>query len=271
MKNTGFTLVELVLVMVVMGILAATVAVFIAPAVDAYTDSRRRAGLTDTADTALRRIAQDIRRAVPNSVIRHGETCIQLVPTMGGGRYRMATDPDAASEWLDMSAQDTLFDILTPLEKLPAANDWVVVDNQNGSDVYTGRNREQLKQITALKDSDNKDIYRVELKAGKQFSPGYDAGRFLFVADSEQSVFYNCVIPASGATGRLYRTTAAFGAPASTCSSTGALLAADVDSCVFTYEAGATQQSGMVWLTLQLQRDGERITLVHGAHVDNVP
>ena len=69
----GFTLLEAVLVIVITGIIAAIVAVFIKLPVDSYLDSARRAELTDVADTAVRRMARDIHLALPNSVRNPGD------------------------------------------------------------------------------------------------------------------------------------------------------------------------------------------------------
>lgn len=74
----------------------------------------------------------------------------------------------------------------------------------------------------------------------------------------------------------LYRTVTAFGddQAASCAATTGAVVAAaDVVNCTFVYDPnqGATQQSGFVWMRLQLSRSGESVTLAHGVHVDNVP
>ena len=54
----GFTLIEAIMVIVITGILAGMVAVFIRAPIDAYVDSARRADLTDVADTAVRRVAR---------------------------------------------------------------------------------------------------------------------------------------------------------------------------------------------------------------------
>src|SRR5476651_2446945 len=74
----GFTLLEMIVVMVIMGIIGAMVAVFMAKPVASYVDSARRAELSDIADTALRRIVRDLRLALPNSV---------RVITVGGVTY----------------------------------------------------------------------------------------------------------------------------------------------------------------------------------------
>lgn len=280
MTARGFTIVELVMVIAITGLVAASVAVFLKPALDGYFDTRRRADLADMADTALQRMGQDIRRAVPNSVRSVSATCFQLVPTIAGGRYRMASDTindaptplpclpsDTCSAPLDTSAASTVFDVLSPLTILPAVGDHVVIDNQNADDVFTGTNRGAITALaTPARPADG--LHRITV-AGTQFPSGYDGGRFMAVADGEQTVFYSCVGNV------LYRTVAAFGAnQTTTCAATtGAVLASDVAGCTFVYDPshGATQQSGFVWMRIQLSRSGESVILSHGVHVDNVP
>ncbi|TAN77825.1 MAG: type II secretion system protein, partial [Gallionella sp.] len=58
----------MVMVIVITGIIGSMVAVFIKAPVQQYFDVARRADMTDTADTALRRITRDLRLALPNSV-----------------------------------------------------------------------------------------------------------------------------------------------------------------------------------------------------------
>lgn len=278
MRLRGFTLVELVMVIMITGIIAGSVTIFLKPAMDAYFDTRRRAELADMADTALRRMSQDIRRAVPNSVNPVSSTCFQLVPTTTGGRFRLAYDsvndtplpmpctPSATcSASLDPSRATTVFDVLSPLSTVPAQNDWVVVDNQNGADVYNGTNRGQISTTpTVPRPSDG--LLRIAI-GSTQFPNGYDGGRFVVVANAEQVVTYTCDV----ASRTLYRRVAGFGSV--DCSAGGAVVATDVESCTFVYNPnqGATQQSGFVWLRLELRRSGESVTLAHGVHVDNVP
>ena len=280
MRTRGFTLLELVMVIMITGILAATLTLFLKPTIDGYFDSRRRADLTDMADTALRRMAKDIRGAVPNSVNSVSANCFQLVPTIAGGRYRMASDtandtpaplpcaPSATcSAPLDATRATTVFDVLSPMATVPAQNDWVVIGNQNAGDVYAGANRAQIVAAPATPRSGD-GLHRITV-AGTQFPSGYDGGRFVVVPNAEQTVFYSCTNQT------LYRTAANFNAaPAALCAATsGAVVATDVANCTFVYNPnqGATQQSGFVWMRLELSRAGESVALAHGVHVDNVP
>ena len=61
-------MIEMVMVIVIMGVIGGMVAVFLKSPIDAYTDSGRRAALTDMADTSARRMARDISKALPNSI-----------------------------------------------------------------------------------------------------------------------------------------------------------------------------------------------------------
>lgn len=287
----GFTLVELIVVIVITGIIAATIAVFVRPALDAYTDTRSRADLSDQADTALRRIVRDVRQAVPNSIRMPNAQCFEVVPSTGGGRYRQG--PDTANDsppgcdspsstcaaYIDPARSVTTFDTLTEPVHTPAVGDWVVINNQNSNDVYEGNNR---SAITAV---DTPSALQGKLRLSVtpfSISPGYGAGRFQIVANSQQAVFYICsgadgTLDGSGnGKGTLYRLKRSFNAtyPAS-CPAVGSadVLATRVRSCTFVYDPnqGATQQSGFLWMSLELARNGETASLAMGAHVMNVP
>ena len=67
-SQCGFTLIELIMVIVIMGVVGGMVSVFMKGPIDAYISGGRRAALTDTADTTVRRMARDLHKALPNSL-----------------------------------------------------------------------------------------------------------------------------------------------------------------------------------------------------------
>lgn len=290
--RTGFTLIELVIVIALTGILAATLVIFFRPTVDGYFDARRRAGLSDTADAALRAMAREVRSAVPNSIRQPDTRCFELLPTIAGGRYRMAPDTardtgctgSACSMPLDTTQPSTGFDILTPLSTLPAAGDWVVIANHNANDAYQGSNRAAITSVNTFTatSSPTLDIgaHRITFPS-TQFPAGYDGGRFSIVPDNggNPAVFYVCDQPGladGNGTGTLFRLSRPFNpaypgaCPAVT---SAAVVATNVSNCRFTYSptASVTQQNGFVTMLLELTRGGETVALSLGAHVDNVP
>lgn len=275
----GFTLVEMVIVIVITGVIAVALALFLRPALDTYFSSSSRAALADDADTALRRLLRDVRSAVPNSVRIPNDQCLELVPTIAGGRLRMGPDlvndvssgcsPGAnCAAGLDPSQPSSTLDVLTPFNTMPSVGDFLVLGNQNANDVYSGVNRAAITGISTPAATQGK--HRLSI-ASTQFPPGFDSGRFSVVAASEKAVFYICN---GGALWRLsnYGFNAAY--PSSCPSVAGAKrVASGLSSCSFVYDPnpGASPQFGYVWVQLQLTRNGENSTITGGAHVVNAP
>jgi MSHA biogenesis protein MshO len=287
----GFTMIELTMVIVIMGVLAVTLTFFLRPAIDNYVAGANRADLSDQADVALRRLLRDVRLAVPNSVRTPGSQCVELVPTSGGGRLRMGPDsvndvspgcaPGAScAAPLDTSQATTVVDVLTPLSAVPATGDWLVLGNQNPNDVYAGVNRAAITGVSTPAATQGK--HRLAI-ASTQFPGGYDSGRFSIVPNAQKAVFYACsgadgTLDASGnGKGTLYRlSNYGFNSsyPAGCPSTAGAdVVATQVKSCTFVYDPnpGATQQFGFVWIDLELARNNETVGLAVGAHVANAP
>ena len=287
----GFTMIELVMVIVIMGLIAATLTVFFRPAMSSYLASRARADLTDQAETAIRRMVRDVRVAVPNSVRSPGSQCFEVIPTSTGGRYRSEPDTvnDAASctsttcsAPLDTTQASTVFDVLSPLSATPAVGDWVVVGNQNPADVYAGTNRGAVTATVVASPNAAFGRHRITL-ASTQFPIGYNSGRFSIVPNAQRAVFYVCsgadgTLDASGSgKGTLFRLmdygfNAAY--PSACPATTGAaVLATRLRSCTFVYDPnqGATQQNGFVWMQLEVARNNESAHLAIGAHASNVP
>ena len=275
----GFSLVELILVIVLIGIIGGVLTLQLAPAIQSYLLISQRAGLTSQADTALRRITTEVRAAVPNSLRLNNAQCLDFVPTRDGGRYRMGPDT-ARTDTVHINEAETgaAFDVLTPLNALPLENDAIVIGNRSPADVYSGANVGTVDNATGPSPSAQAGISRIVLEAPIQIPSGYDGGRFVVVPDGQRVVTYLCTqgMDASGnGAGRLVRFARnTFAAPPLCTAPAGAaLVATRVSDCSFVVYAnqGATQDSGYVQLQLTLTERGDSVPLTIGAHIDNLP
>ena len=286
-SRAGFTLVELIVVIVLTGILAGGMVMYFKPAIENYLAVQRRSTLSNLADGAVRTINTEIRTAVPNSIrLIGGDQCVEFVPTSDGGRYRMGPDtvndalPGATpSAFIDTSTAVTQFDVLSQFTSRPVVGDHVVIGNQTAGDVYAGSNR---ALISAVGDAPaGLGTLRITLAAAQQFPIGYDGGRFVIVPKAKEAVIYRCVdvgIDSATGTGKgtLVRYSRYGFNPAGICPPAGMVtstLATKVSSCSFTYNPneGATQQSGYLQVQLGLSQNSETATLSFGSHVDNMP
>lgn len=270
----GFTLVEAVIVISITGIIAAAVAVFIRMPVQGYIDSAARAALSDEADTTLRRMARDIRLALPNSIrIDTSGVYLELLLTASGGRYLAEEDDPTAGQILDFNNTGTLtFDVVSTTPTIAARNSIVVYNLGPGLDpanAYcasaTGcNNRAVVSSIAASPDVPN--ATRVTLLANPfpsaLRSPSY---RFQVVTTP---VTYGC---AGGTLTRYWDYT--ISASQNTPPSDGqhAVLATNVN-CTFSY-ARANERSGLVGLgvTMTGKGDAGAVSLFQQVHVDNTP
>lgn len=275
-RAAGFTLVELILVIVLIGIIGGVLTLQLKPAIQSYLLVKQRAAMSNQADSALRRIVTDVRSAVPNSLRLSSDTCLELVPTGDGGRFRTAPHtgtPAAASAYLDDIDARSEFDVLTPLSYAPVAGDAIVIGNQNPDDVYGGANVAIVAQTDAAPDN-AVGRHRIKLAGAFRLPPGYTGGRFV-VVPGDRKIVYTCQFKEPGV-GTLYRFSAArSAAPSCTLPANAAMVTEEdkVAGCAFSYSPGqgATQESGYIQLQLTLRDKGESVPLTVGAHVDNVP
>ena len=284
----GFTLVEAIVVIVIIGIIGAIVAVFIKAPVQGYADSVARAEASDEADLALRRMAREIRLALPNSVRVNGDgSAIEFLLTKTGGRYLAVEDGATSGKPLDfVDANKRDFTVVGGLQAPVAAGDYVVVYNLGPgmapADAYgfgtADRNIARVTDAAAAGAAELKLADNPFARDAAMPSPG---SRFHVVSTP---VTFRC--EAKG--GRLVLTRyAGYGIRAGiddamTGTPGTAVLARRLAGCanLFNYGVGdeaELRRSALVLLALELQLPGAagatdgRVRLVHQVHVDNTP
>lgn len=300
-NQSGFTLVEMIIVMVITGIIGGMVAIFLNAPVKQYTDSARRAELTDIADTAFQRMLRDIRTAVPNSVrINAGNTTyIEFIPTKAGGRYRAndvggtlcaAVTGNTNGDALSFTAADTCFAIIGPAISFSSAGDWIVVGStqSNGQLPYQNTSAGVLRSYAGSPGA--QQIVKLTSASPSEFPPSaaLASQRFQVVDGATEAVTYACVnkqlmrywnygfLPGTTPPAPPITTSQPIQNPVS--APLSAMLASNVTYCNFDYSAVNTvnQRDGLVGITLQITEtdesgNPETVSLYEEVHVNNAP
>lgn len=305
MKNLsprGFTLIELVIVIVITGVIAGIIALFIRAPVEGYADSAARAELTDAADTALRRIARDVRLALPNSIRTtanaNGDVYLELLLTKTGGRYLSDDDGAAgAKPVLDFAnVANTTFYVVGAMpagRQAVAVNDRIVVYNLGPgfmpADAYDCSLRCNRARVTAVNTAAktitlaaNPFAQQAVADATAYPIPTVMASPFkrfqvvstpvTYVCSQGQLIrYWNYAISAVQPTTVAALTTAEAVGPAPA----RARLANNVPACAFSYGGVANTRSGLVGMRIDMQNPATpragTVSLFQQVHVDNTP
>ena len=283
-RDKGFTLVELVVVIVLSSIVVSFMAMFIAGPVQSYTDQARRGELVDLAEGALRRVARDIRRALPNSVritSAGSVIALEMLNTVDGVRYREQPPPNDPDKQLDFAGADGAFNsvgtftgIAKPFTSIshylsvynvgvPGANAYELAN------VITPPGTQIDIDADATPGEDN-----ISMSPPFQFAYG-SPGQRVFLLDGPVS--YLCDLN----NGTLKRYSGySISVSQSDRDSAGELIAAgavdtlvsnQLASCNIAYVPGTSQRAGLVSLQFSVAADGETVSLLHQVHVSNVP
>ncbi len=129
-RNAGFTMVELVMVIVIAGILGVGVTSFVTQSVSGYVDTARRQSLAETGLVASEKITRELRAALPGSIrVFAGMTgqCLEFIPIRAGSTYETAPiTPDPAA---------------TSLVAVPVGQEttgYLVINPQAAANLYAG-------------------------------------------------------------------------------------------------------------------------------------
>lgn len=124
-RGRGFTLVELVMVILLLGVMATFSSQFIGIGTQIYGDASRREQLMSDARFAMERLNRELRDAVPGSVQVEASdsgipgACLRFWPIVTVNRYLSLNKPVAGRFELTLVASSA--------SELPADEDWAVV------------------------------------------------------------------------------------------------------------------------------------------------
>jgi MSHA biogenesis protein MshO len=277
----GFTLIELVMVIVLLGVMAGVLTPFILSAMEAYTASRARADLVAKGRLALERMAREVRRAVPNSlsVVDSGNG-IEFAHSCGGGRYVEQFDSyggafsknnyrfktNANRSYLYVVGNNAMTGLATDC----AATDTLVIGNYSPADLQGGDTRVSLAGIadTTLA-SDGTDYGQLlSYSSGHQFLTA-SPGKHFTIADKVIEVGR-----LSGDATLRWHSVSGFGDYnlGADWDASDPILVNGVSSVNFAYTPGSVATNGILRIDLLLSATGgETIRLYHEVQIRNAP
>lgn len=291
-RDRGFTLLEMIVTIVIAGIVAGMLSIFIVKPIQGHTDLSRRAALVDAAENALRRMARDLRLALPNSVRVTNSTggfALELLPIIDGGKY---TTTGATSVKINLQGDfDADFDNLGCFQDItPGAYSTyrIVINNLGtpGFDAYAGTTINKQGKTAGVITSVGLTItitnnlgascptvgdQHIHLSADHAFLDSSPQNRF-FVVD--KPVTYLCD-KTSGTLTRYADYPVQASQPATAAQLNGlagvtsALVTDSISACSITSTSADMRNRGLATLDLALAKDGETLRLIHQVQLDN--
>lgn len=177
----GFTLIELVTVVIILGAASAGIAAFVRGSMQTYIDVSTREQLMSESRFAIERLKRELPAAVPNSVRITGNTtyhCLEFVPINWATVYTDLPEIGDSVYEIDVVA---LHDINDVPYTLPSGNNYAIVYPTRSEEIYDG-NQGQRVNVTACSDDgdgdcstldDSDDIVQLEVSGVfSQSSPG---------------------------------------------------------------------------------------------------
>lgn len=287
-SQSGFSLIELIVVVVLLGVLASGAGLLITNPIGAYQAQVRRQQLVDQGEMALRQIARDVRRALPNSIritaVGAG-TALEMINTVDGARYRdeeggIYSGPVIGPSYvLDFASADQMFNLLGPLNN-PAdfsSSNRLVIYNTS-TNIYAEAvdvddrgiitNATTSISVVSLNPGVNQED-QISMNPAFQFTQQSPGQRIFFV---DSSISYICdpagsqILRYAGYGFRAAQPTM----PADFGVASGKVVSS-LAACSFNYSTGSAQRGGILTIEITISDQGESVNLLHQIHVMNVP
>ncbi len=284
-NQSGFSLMELVVTIIILGIVAGMTASFLQRPITQYMDTVRRAELGYLADSALQRVSRDVQRALPNSVratTSDSNQCFEFIPQQGVGRYRanpFDSNADGVPDGGDVisftATNDDSFDVITQqgLPDFSAAGKvyYAVVYNLGIPGVADAYDDIGSGEGNRARIASGSSSTHIQLASAHRFDPEPppDPPRKRFFVIPNQVVGYSC---SNNILYRFSRTLPDSGLSQLTaCPTAGDVVSRHVSSCNFDYVTSNSVGMGQLSMRIAVSKDDETVQLYREVYVSNEP
>jgi MSHA biogenesis protein MshO len=274
-KNKGFTLLELIIVIIILGVMSLGITSFISLSTQTYLNVSERDDLLSSARFAVERLNRELRNAIPNSIRTKQSTtkqCIEFIPIKASTIYTdIPVVPDNKRADIDVvnfvNPQDDPFSSCSG-----TCTDYIVVYPLKPSDVYNFNVNSGDGKVTQLKPFSGLtgDIWTVPIEptGGMVFEQHSPTDR-LYVFDSTVSY---CVsnFQLKRYQGSNFEPSQSL-TPAGSESLMAEYVEFDKDAPPFVYSPASLQRNAVVQIKLNFNRDGEVVAFENDVHIENIP
>lgn len=248
----GFTLIELIVVMVILGILASIGVGFVVKITDSYQTTQRRAVILNTARPALERMTRQLRDALPYSVrIVNSGNCVEFMPIAAGGNYldQVPDQNNGAAATSSISVSPYVIDFGTPRH--------VTIGALSTAEIYGAGAQSRATYASGSSTT-------VVFTAAKQWLRNSINQRF-YLLDDPQAF---CVV---GSELRAYEGLDVNDSSVNL-AATYALLSRSVTATTpFVLEVGSENRNTLLTMDITFAKDSESMQFVQGVMIRNVP
>lgn len=263
--QNGFSLLELVIVIALIGILAISLSKLTSNSVLGYVDAKDRNRLSQSTKWVIERVSRDLREAIPQSV-RAGSSgnihCVEFIPIVNSSTYFNIPATGSVSSF---TAAD--FNLVAN----PA--NFITIMPINTASLYAGAGT--VGSVASIVNSGSPNEVLITLSGATNFT-GRSPHRRFFLFDGPASY---CMDDSNGQIARYsgYALSASQPFPPAS----GAQLVGEnfsATSTVFNYQANTLARSGLLQISLNAQNRSrslsgsqESFDVFHEVHIRNVP
>ena len=245
-KSSGFTLIEMIVVIIILGVLAAGISTFISLSTKIYTEATDRDQLVSSARFAIERLNREVRDALPNSLVVSGR-CLMFSPIVASAIYTdIPVSPEAARKTIDVIEFD---------EPSNISNLSVIVYPLTPDDVYVDIGK--LYPVTGIEPGPTagERVITLDVADNVQFSEDSPTQRLYFINGSVEYCIQNDTLLRSDSL------------------SLNILMAQNISVVSSSFEvlAATLQRNAMVRTHFQFEKNSEVITFTNEIQVLNVP
>ncbi len=240
-KSAGFTLIEMITVIVLLGVLAAAITSFIKFGTQIYTETTARDQLVSSARFAIERLNREVRNALPNSVIVSGK-CLKFTPIIESTIYTdIPVAPEVARNTINIIKFDEDFDASWNAVVYPLSTD----------DVYDNNNK--IHGVNSIIDTG--DEWVITLDNVVLFADDSPTHRLYFINGTVEYCLQN---------DQLLRTDLL---------NNNVLMAEymSITNSSFEVQEASLQRNAMIQIHFQFEKNNEKVTFSNEIQVLNVP